>query len=529
MNIDSSLLLVAWLVVLAWSVIDAPRFVARARADAMLFAALVAVALAARLALPWGPLNFVEAERLQALWGTRPAYPPTFDTIPVLLGALRFVGVPAAALARTAGPVFGALAVGTAFLLGRAGGLGRAAAALGAAVLLGFPAHVHFSTSVGFSVEGPALWTAAYATALSTRLDPRWRVALVAALTVLGVHARPEYRLLGVALIPLVLTPHWTWRQRGALTAALAVGMASYARYLRVDHLAESTSGLSGVFVPWVFHDLAVNPVWWLVTGALGLVAGRMRWPLRAALGLATGLTLAAYWALASDGNPLWGQWRYYVSLVPFLAVAAGSLVEWLPDRASRWRDRAVAALAVATAASGIGYLPLLRRPNDLPVEFAWLRETAPRVLRGRPTVLLLANRRREGESRVLAEGTPLMALGTTVGPTDWPRRCDERVNPGAPRGMDVRDLEEWALRCPTAEGFDPTRAVVYLGLYRPDERVAALTARWRLMPLEERVTSVAVTAPAVDTACPVEPGTLIGSAQPDCTVRLGWYRLVPR
>lgn len=526
-DLDAVTVTAAWAAALAWLVARGAPWLARTPVERGLVPAVFAVAFALRASLPWGPLNFVDGERLESLWGLTRERPTTFLSVPLLLAGLRHLGVGVGALLRWTGPVAGALAVAATYLAGRSFGLRREGALLGAAVLCAWPPHLHYSTGLTFSVEGMPFWLGAFAAAAEGASAAPWRPLVVASLTVLGVYARPEYRLLVVPLAAVALGPGWTWRQRGALAALLGVGLAPYLRHLVPDEGAMARSGLSVPFVRRAVVDVSTAPVWWLYAAVAGLaLPSRVRWNVRLALGLAAGLLGASYWAMASEANPRWGQWRYYVALAPYVALAAASFGDWLAARAPEgpWRTRAGWALVAVALAPLPAYLPMLRRPEDLSAEFAYLRASARRALGARREVLILANRGHEGLSPVAIEGNVTMALATALGPTSWAHGCER-----APGELQVRDLERVAERCP--ESVDPARALVYLGLSRDDARLAAVRARFDLVPVEEAVRDVALTSTMVSRQCPGDPTgyTLDGPWGPPCRARLGWYRPVRR
>lgn len=524
---DATVVALAWVMTLIWIGFKGVPWALRSTVERWLLPGIFGVALALRVALPWGPLNFVDGERLECLWGFSRTLPENFLSVPTLLSALRDVGVSAAALLRWAGPVAGAIAVLVAFLAARGLGLRRGGALLAAAVVCAWPAHLHYSTALSFSVEGMPFWLGAVAVAAAGGAGTPWRAPLLAALTVLGVYARPEYRLLVIPLAALVLGPGWTWKQRGILAACLAVGLAPYLRHLVPDEGSLSRSGHSAGFVPRMLRDASMTPVWWIYAAPLGLVVpGRMHWSARLALALSVALLGASYWVMASEANPRWGQWRYYVALVPFVALAAASFGEWLTDRVPegtgrRWAGGALVALALAPLPF---YLPMLRRPEDLSVEFAYLRTSARRALGVRRDVLILANRGHEGLANIAIEGNPTMALATVFGPTAWPYACEP-----ARGAIAVRDVERVAAACP--ETIDPARTLVYLGLSRDEGRLAALRARFELVPVEGSDRAVALTSTMISRQCPGDPTGFVvdGPWGPPCRVRLGWYRPVPR
>lgn len=524
-HLDAVAVAAAWAVALAWVAAKGAPWLLRARDDRWTMLALFAGAFALRAALPSGPINFVDGERLEAVWGQPPVLSDLFLSGPLLLAALRRAGLPVAGLLRWAGPVAGAGAVLTTYLAARAFGLRRPGAALAAAIVLAWPAHVHASTTPTSSVEAMLFWMGAFAVAAEGGAAVPWRAPLLSALATLGVYARPECRLLVVPLAALALGPGWTWRARAQLAACLVVGLGPYVPHLAPDPVTMVRSHLSEAFVPRALGDPGMSPVWWIYAAALGLaVPSKVRWNARLALALAAGLLAASYWGMASEVNPRWSQWRYYVSLVPPVAVAAAIAGEWITDRPrlTPWAPWTLVALALAPL---VFYLPALRRPEDLSAEYAYLLRSAPGVVRSRPDVLILANRGHGALSNVAIEGNPAMALAAAVGPLGWPHECQH--TPGA---IQLRDLEHVVAECP--QTVDPARAVAYLGLSRDDERLAAVRARFDLVPLTEVSLSVAPTSPVINRQCPPRDGTgyeIEGLQIASCTVRLGWYRLVPR
>lgn len=523
---DAMVVAAAWAVALAWLLAKGLPWLALSPVERWLLPGLFAGALALRAALPWGPLNFVDGERLEGLWGRARSLPETFLTVPWMLALLRDAGVGMASLLRWGGPVGGALAVPATFLAARSMGLRRAGALLAAAVVCAWPAHLHYSTALTFSVEAMPFWLCAFAVAAEGGAATPWRAQALAALTVLGVYARPEYRLLVVPLAALVLGPGWRWKERGTLAVLLAVGLSPYLRHLAPEGGSMVRSGLSASFVPRALTDLSMTPAWWIYAALAGLlVPSRVRWNARLALALTLSLLGASYWLMASEANPRWGQWRYYVALVPALGIAAAVFGEWLADRIpdDRWRRRAGWLLVAFALAPLPFYFPMLRRAEDLPVEFAYLRRSAPRLLGARRDVLLLVNRGHGPRSNVAIEANPAMALATVFGPIAWPSGCEPRPGP-----LRMRDLERVAAECP--QTIDPERALVYLGLSREEPRLAGVRARFDLVPVEEVHRSVALTSTMVSRQCHIADQTgfvLDGPWGPPCPVRLGWYRLV--
>ena len=523
---------VAWLVVLAWvAAAGAPwlaKNLARVRAEALTVLGLFAAALALRLALPWGPVNFGEAERLDPLWSHTVPSCGMMCTVPTIAAIAQALGLSLTAILRAGAPLFGALGVAGAYAFARGAGLRRESGVLAALIVLGWPAHLHYSTSMTFTVEGVAIWSLVFGAAYARTGAIPQRSALLAALTVLGVYARPEYRLLLVPLAIVVLAAPWTWRERALFAALLGVGLYAYLRYLPPSDMMRYASGASKMFFPHLFGDEELSPYWWLYLGAAGIVAGlttRSRAATSVALAITCATLLWVYSFLASETNPRWGQWRYYSSLVPFVAVAVALLGDRLgsPDGAP-WRRAVVPALLTLAALTPLPQLGALRRVEDQEAEFAWIRATAPRALAGRNDLLVLANSDHPGLSQVRIEGPPRMALATLFGRLDWPAQCSPTTSPR----LRMRDLERVAAGCP--ESVSPERTAVYLGLSRDDARLATLRARFRLGPLIERTLNVAMSASMIIHQCAALAGDLhgevVGLSAPDCRVTLGWYRL---
>jgi len=526
-NADAVAVTAAWVVTLVWLVARGVGWWWRAPVERWLLPLVFFTALAPRAALPWGPLNFADGERLEALWGVSQQLPQHFSTVPLLAAALHNMGLGMAAILRWAPPIAGASAVAATYLMAQSFGLKRASALLASSILCAWPAHLHYSTGLTFSVEGTPFWIGAFAVAAAGGVGTPWRPAILAALTVLGVYARPEFRLLVVPLAAVVLGPGWTWKERGRLAAYLILGFAAYLPSLVPHQGTLIRSGHSAGFVPLVLRGAALTPVWWVYAAVAGVALPTApRWNLRLALAVAVALLGASYWTMASEANPRWGQWRYYVALAPLVAVAAAAFVEWVlaltPERYWR-RWFALVPIAVALAPLPLCF-PALRRPEDLAVEFDYLRASARRVLGERREVLLLANREHADLSNLAVEGNPTMALATVAGPLPWPLACEASHAPLA-----LRDVERVLASCPERLGGD--RARLYLGLFRDEARLANLRARFDLVPVEEITRTVAFTSTMINQQCPGDPTgfTLEGPWGRPCRVRLGWYRLVPR
>lgn len=530
---DVSVVSLAWVLVFAWLFSHGFGLLVRSVRDRVWIAVVFVCALGLRLSLPWGVANFVDAERLTQLWARDPELSLPFVSMPVFLASLRSLGLSTETLLRLVPQVFGALSVVAVGLAARSFRLGRGAAIVSALALCAWPAHLHFSTAPTFSVEGMAFWLFAFALAGERGEGVAWREALLAALTVLGVYARPEYRLLVVPLGVLLLGPGWAWPSRLRAMALIALGLVSYLPHLAPDPTQLSRSTVSSQFVPWLYQDTSLTPAWLTWLAALGLVLpSRAKVHYRIAVTLSAVFLFGAYWYLASEGNPRWGQWRYFVSIVPLVCLALGFTLRALFDRlrSPRFRTFSLGALVTLIAAPLAVYYPRLRAPEDQPTEFRYLLQTAPRITSRRPDVLILANRGHPPPaSHVAIEGNVLFALGASSRRVSWPTACEATDGTRPSRTLRVRDLERVASDCPAT--IDPARSVVYLGLSREDSRLSALRARFELIAIETVTRAVSVTSTVIDKQCvPEEHGfEMFSPDAPRCTVHLGWYRLSSR
>jgi hypothetical protein len=532
----------AWLALAAWIAAAAvglalalrkPRGAIAARApDLGAFAVMTVLALALRLSIPWGPMDFAEPARLVGFWSVAAPTPPGFESLPALMQLLHDgLGIGLLPISRFTGPILGAVGVGCVYWLAREMDLGRSAALLAAAIVLGWPAHARYSASASLTVLGATIWTAALAVALTRALAPAWKVSLLGILIVIGVYTRPEYRLLVLAVAPLCFGPGWTWRSRGALLAILAASLAPYAiAHLVPEGASANTTHEWRSFFFWILHDVSVGPAWWVLLAIAGLVFARppraARWSLR----IATLVLLVAYTRFGSENNPLFGEWRYALSVVPFAAVAAASLCERVARERlfagrERARDRAIVALAAASTLAGLLiHRRALMRPLDLQTEHAYVLESGPRIARAYADLVVLAEEGR-GAGGLGFETNAAMALALGLGPACYPSPTAARRSPGETRMLwSQAALVEAAPGGPSAD-----RAAIFIGLMRDDAYLAALRARYDLVPIEEQAIVVAPTAQAVSSQCRLGAEAYLGGALGDCSTRLGWYRAVPR
>jgi hypothetical protein len=388
---------------------------------------------------------------------------------------------------------------------------------VGAAIILVWPAHWRYSASL-VAVTGPTAWTAAFAIALADRPSPAARIPAVLAAAVLGACARPEGMLLGAPLVVLpVAQPGWRRHHIVVAVVLIAAALVPALLAARANPKAPIDTAAVPAFLLWVMHDVTVGPPWWIAGGVVGLLAGRGRRMLRAALGLALLLLVGVFLRFAAESNPLFGLWRYFVFPVPLLAVGGALAADRLEGRLGL---AAPVALAIVTAASGLLFRAAIFAPVDMQAEFAYVRETAGTIAATFPDVVLVGG---DVESRPYQ--TPMMALADARGPQPDLLECDPPPVEGAPR---IYALQAVLAGC--ARGFDPARAALFLGRHRPPDIVAAASARFRLEPLDERIVPVKPVVPLVDTACAhLATDDFLGTRLADCQLPLGWYRLVPR
>jgi hypothetical protein len=514
-------LLVAWGALAVWIAAFGAMLAWRRRArllsrDAIVCAALIAAALALRLVVPWGPLDFAEGERAAWAWSATPSTRVGFESMAVLHRVLRELGAGPDTLLRWLGPLAGAAGVGATYLLARAAGLHRPAALFAGLLVALWPAHLRYSATAGSAVPAATLWTAALAAAASRTIPPRWKAPLIAALALLAAHARPELGAALPAALPLLVTR----RVRGSgRWVAIAAVLGAAATFWITPREALPSSPLAGEFLGWLPLDVSVGPAYWVLLGTVGLAIGRGSLQLRAGL-LGTCAALVAAYALhASEANPLFGQWRLYTTLVPLWALGAAMLVSRAP-RVGRDVRTAIALAAIAL----LGAAPQARlwfRSIDAQAEFAFARETASRVRAARPGLVVLVPGRDE-QYTASVETIPLMGIAAGTARVDWPLQSEVPL-PDLPRWI----LPSGALENEWTQEVDWSRTAIYLGVYRPAHLLDRIGKRFSLTPIEERDLTAAPATRALETQCPVQT-RLLGANLEDCTLRVGWYALAP-
>jgi hypothetical protein len=481
--------------------------------DAALALALLIASLVLRLALPHGPLDFAEAERTEAFWAREPRAMPGFITLDALGASLRALGVSVGGVVRFVGPVLGAVGVAAVYVLARALGSTRMASVLAAVVLSLWPAHARYSATEGLAVVGPTLWTVSLALSAATTLSPWRRWPMLVPTAVLVALSRPEFPVAVASLVPFAVAPNWTRRERVFAMFALAVVAALYLAAIGAqpgDRHGLSASWMG--FVPRAFVRASVAPVWLLPIGFAGLAVGPIDRRARRSLAFAAIAFAAVYAVHASEDNPLFGEWRYALPLVvPVVSGVAALFDRWGRERSLSLRLAACAGLCAASLVN----VPALMRRTDAQTEFAYVRESAPRVTQRFGRLLVVA-----GDSAIASELLPTLALATRLGPLDRPARASHEF---------VSGQVALALLPDTVDAIrslgDLEHTAVYLGIHIDQATRALARAGVRFVPIEERTLRVAPAMRHVDTVCDA-PNVFVGLALNDCDARVGWYRL---
>jgi hypothetical protein len=513
-------LAISWLALLAVGVVAATRARSIAREDLVAAGALFVIAVLLRAVQPWGPLDFAEGERIVSLW-SRAAPPPRGDfatTAALFEGLVRLL--PLGALLRFVGPLAGGLAVVAVYALARLAQQPPFWAALAGAVLALFPAHIHYSAGTAISVTTTMLWALTWC--LAMRPTAGRGLAGVALLVVLplAMFARPEGHLLAASLVPLALSSRWTHVHRIAVLIVL-IALAGLHVALLPGSTAAPPSDLAQMWARQAAIDVVTSNPWWIAIAIIALLIAPFERAVRACALLAIAIPGAVYLRYASDNNSVWGQWRYFVVLLPWLCVGASAGAAMLSARvAERRRRQVIAVVAIACAAPLLWQVRWLRMPADSQREFQAVRDSAPAMLGAQRSPVLLRNMPSAEFHSVPAEGHLLIALASVLG------RLDESADPCSASRAPTRvlDLEVMARDCPDALVRDDVR--IYLGMYRPPQRLAALAAKGlRLDPISVVAHRTSPGLNAVNTSCPAEPGAPRPWAPDACAFETGWYR----
>lgn len=510
----------------------AARHLRGRRTEAALVVALALVAFAVRCAAPWGPLDFVEVERIAPAWLPGATARVDFPGIAMLhvLGA--DLGLAPAAVLRFAGPLLGAAAVLATYALARSLCLGVRWSALAAGVVLVSPLHVRFSGTGGLAVAATFLLPLMVALARDRSAGYAARVLGSAAVfTLLGL-TRPELRLIAVLLLPLL--PRELWRSPGTrVLVALAVLTApTLPRMLLTDTAVIASSARGDYALPLRVGLTAwwLGPIWWGWLAALGLLRSRLSLVERGCLAAAVVAVFALYRLVGEEMNPVWSTARYHLAVLPLVAVSAAGAAA----RVESGPARALLALALAalTLASLPAHLAFVRRPVDLQAQLRFVRETTPWIAARHRTLVMLAPRLPDG--RISVDGLAsnvLFGMSFAGLPVERAGPCAgfEDLAP-----VEVATDVDLLRLCPVAR---PGRSFVgpialFLGLYRDPARLARLRERFDLSPIVERRVAAAPVSGMLNVACRVAPDQIGGQLRqphPDCPVTFGWSGLTPR
>jgi hypothetical protein len=535
--------MIAWLVILAWCCTEGLRLLRANRGDALVLAALAVGALLLRLLAPWGALEQGEPDRARVFWEM--CYFPRIDyaSVRAIASPLLAFGLEPSSAYRAVSLIVGTSTVVATYILARALGLALPAATLAGCIVLSWPPHIRYSGTAGLNVLGGTVWAGALAATIGTRMNPRWRTAVLAAFIVLLVYTREEFRLLVPLLGIVLLTREWTWRQRIELVVLVLAGCLPYLSRLNVQERPQWRP------LPWfdtLFDSPSIAPNIWCYAGVLGLLIGRLQARHRVMMLLISLALFFLYSFFGGEYNPLFGIWRYYLAFLPMLAVGAAALVARLPSVRRVSPAWVLAGLCLVSVAR---YWRVIARPTDVQAQFAYLVSSTPRIAQTYKTLLIVGKATGElGSSTPEADSVAMpIGLGTRlVYPvvqecSKLPRWCPELTedfrSPGrlyhskGPRA-DVVALD--LLDSPCADKIDLAHSAIFLGLYQPESELATLRAKYQIEPIEEQRVSVVSLVPNMNSQCaPFDMskrrGTTVSDDYPDCPVKMGWYRLVPR
>ena len=472
--LGDTLCIIAWVVAvasvpfIAWRLRHAPR------TEVGVVLAISIAAFAVRLMVPFGPLNAVDAGRLSPLWEHDSWWADDrFRSVPMALGVLRHLGVTPAFLLRYWGPIIGGLSIPVTYLCARIFTLTWGPAALAATLVATWPGLIHYTAGPELSAEAGLLGTAAFAVAAAVDLGIV-TLPLLASLTTLTIYSRPEFRLIVIPLGILLSASAWSWRRRLMLAALLAVPIAGYLP--QVLH-PEIDPGGGSLLATLVVHPLAYG-LPWIVAAIAGVLVGNMPTRIRFALGLAFAMFAGVYYARSHDASLEWNEWRYLCTVVPWIAIAAGFLVDRLGTTTS---DRIILASAFALALVPLfaGWGMLQERYAEQ-AEFAFVRDTAARAAPPGTTIYLLG---RDGFG--VAQSAAMLGLSDTFGPVTTARwNCEAPRPVPTYHGPSIVLLDKLVERCPETVSVD--NSVLFLGLTRSDPHAAATLARYDLEPIIE-------------------------------------------
>ena len=477
------------------------------------------VAFGLRLLVPWGPLDFAEPERITGLWLPSFELEGTYASLSLLFKQLVQLGVPALTLYRFTGPLLGAVTCALLVPTARAFGGSRLAALIAGLALASWPVHVRYSASANPSVLAAALWLAVLLVMATDWLSHFERLGLLLPLVVLCVYARPEGRFVVLALIPWLWSAALPRRAKLAFCVLGAAALGPYALAYLVPQGAhvDLRAGLGAFFDTLVVRG--VTPFYWVLLGVVGWFLGHPPRFARIALGVMVVMLLLSAVAFGSEGNPLWGHWRYLVPLTPLFALGAALAVDALA--------RAFPRPLVLGAGVVLALLPLLvlrsalTRPIDLQEEFQFVLRTAPRLVASRTVALDMPSGGDPTQGYVHFELLPAMALALALGPGEV---LPSHLDPVQGMALFVRDQRR------PAPPF-----ITYQGLSRRSGARRTVAPEALGAALESGTFAVAPAGVVVDSQCqkPTAEGvwqnpSIEGMALADCTVELSWYEVKP-
>ena len=494
---------------LAWAVLFVALLVAlvqavRTRAftrDGLADASLVFVAaFVLRAAVPWGPLDFAEPERLAGLWEGHTT-PSAWSSFSVLFEPARLLGFSLGAY-RCVGPFLGAATCVLVAVTARRLGASRAAAVIAGLVLATWPVHVRFSASGNPALLAALLWLAvAFFTLREREARSGLELVVLGALVVLCVHARAEGRFV---VLPLAV---WAWSaplsfaRKLAFLAVLGAALVPYAVENLVPSGSEARFSSGLVALGKTLAARGVTPDLSVLAGLVGLALPGLTRTQRAQLALALGFLLLTACAYGAEDNPLWGHWRYLMPALPFVALGVARAVDAL---SGRFRRAPAVGLAMALLPL-LTFRGVLLRPVDLQEEFQFVLTTAPLLPRDARVVVDVPAQNATG--MVHFELTAAMAA-TLAG--HKVQLADETGGEGP------RVLYQGLTRRFGARRSLPPEAVGDL----------LLTERRRVAPLALVMNSQCQPPPPASEAEVPRAPPVFGASLDDCEVELSWIRV---
>ena len=258
----------------------------RTQRTAVLTAAGIGLfALLIRLFASWGPGDLAEARRWDILYALQPESRPGMALVPNLANLLSHLGIPSLWLYRGVGLTTGAMIAVLTFTAATVSQLRKPWPVFAGLLVAAWPAHVHYSATGGYTTLGPLLFLLAWTLLRAETMAPIARLFLSSALLTASVYARPEYPLLALAVLPLLLQPGWNLRMRLTFLGTFAVFVVSYLAVMGSTHGVALESTWAD-HARWLIWDLRVSPTFWLVLAFLGLGLSTLDLWTRVSLGL---------------------------------------------------------------------------------------------------------------------------------------------------------------------------------------------------------------------------------------------------